>query len=223
MSFKDYFATVAHGVKSMVMALIILTLAWTISGVCRELLQTGPFVAHVVSSSQFPVAFIPCIMFVVAAGISFATGTSWGTFGILIPITIDICMGHAATANLPAAVGVAPWLNIITLSAVMAGSVFGDHCSPISDTTILSSTGAHCRHIDHVSTQLPYALTVASVCFVGYIVAGFIADTNQAAPLAPTTLTTLPVVIVILAVLLIVLPRVSGENAKLRASKYSGK
>jgi Na+/H+ antiporter NhaC len=120
-SFTDFFAAIGSGIKSMVPALIILTLAWTISGVCRDLLMTGPYVAHVVQSSHFPIALIPCIMFAVAAGISFATGTSWGTFGILIPITIDICMGHAAvaaTADAPAiaaSIGVAPWLYFVTL------------------------------------------------------------------------------------------------------------
>ncbi|GMO59935.1 MAG: Na+/H+ antiporter NhaC family protein [Treponemataceae bacterium] len=159
-SFREFFASVTAGVKSMVSAMIILALAWTISGVCRDLLSTGEFVAGVVESSNLPVMLIPAIMFVIAAALAFATGTAWGTFGILIPITIAVCDI------------VAPYLSITSLSAVLAGSVFGDHCSPISDTTILSSTGAGCNHIDHVATQIPYALTVASVCFLGYIIAG---------------------------------------------------
>jgi Na+/H+ antiporter NhaC len=165
-------------------------------------------------------------MFAVAAGISFATGTSWGTFGILIPITIDICMGHAAspaTATTPAvaaAPGIAPWLNIVTLSAVMAGSVFGDHCSPISDTTILSSTGAHCNHIDHVSTQLPYALTVAIVCFVGYLIAGPVAGLNKASPVELASSVTLPIVAAILVALLLILPRLDGEAKANALSRY---
>ncbi|MDR2494733.1 MAG: Na+/H+ antiporter NhaC family protein, partial [Spirochaetaceae bacterium] len=162
-SFKEFFASVTQGVKSMVGAIVILTLAWTISGVCRDLLVTGRYVAGVVEASSLPVALIPAIMFLVSAALAFSTGTAWGTFGILIPITINICDI------------VAPHLSITALSAVMAGSVFGDHCSPISDTTILSSTGARCGHINHVTTQIPYALTVASVCFIGYIAAGLTA------------------------------------------------
>jgi Na+/H+ antiporter NhaC len=191
-SFKEFFNCVAQGIKSMVGALVILTLAWTISGVCRDLLVTGRYVASVVEAASLPVALIPAIMFIVAAALAFATGTAWGTFGILIPITINICDI------------VAPHLSIIALSSVMAGSVFGDHCSPISDTTILSSTGARCNHIDHVATQLPYALTVASVCFVGYILAGFVAPLGFAA----SVLITLPTAIIMLLVILIVLPKV---------------
>jgi Na+/H+ antiporter NhaC len=160
-SFKDFFASVTVGIKSMVPALIILTLAWTISGVCRNLLSTGDYVAGVVSASNMPTGLIPAIMFICACALSFATGTSWGTFGILIPITITVCDI------------VAPELSVISLASVLSGSVFGDHCSPISDTTILSSTGAGCVHIKHVATQLPYAVTVAAASFIGYIVAGF--------------------------------------------------
>jgi Na+/H+ antiporter NhaC len=149
-SFKDFFSTLGTGIKSMVPAIIILTLAWTISGICRYKLNTGSYVASLVEASSMPVALIPAIMFFVSAILSFATGTSWGTFGILIPIGITICDS------------VAPHLSIIALSSILAGSVFGDHCSPTSDTTILSSTGARCKHIDHVSTQLAYALTVAN-------------------------------------------------------------
>jgi Na+/H+ antiporter NhaC len=137
-----------------------------------------------------PVAMIPAIMFLIAAALSFATGTSWGTFGILIPIVISICDI------------VAPHLSIISLSAVLAGSVFGDHCSPISDTTILSSTGARCNHIDHVATQIPYALTVAAVCFVGYIVSGLVAPLG----LGIATIITVPVSLALLVVVLIIKP-----------------
>lgn len=160
-SFKDFMNGIGEGVKSMVGAFIILTLAWTISGVCRDLLGTGEFVGNLVATSNMPAALIPAIIFLVAGGLAFAMGTSWGTFGILIPIVVMICSA------------VAPELVTVSLSATLAGAVFGDHCSPISDTTILSSTGAGCNHIDHVSTQLPYALVVAGCCFVGYIVAGF--------------------------------------------------
>ena len=160
MSFHQFFDTLVEGIKSMLPAAVILSLAWTISGVCRDLLVTGEFVGELVQASNMPVALIPAIMFLIAAVLSFATGTSWGTFGLLIPIILDVCAV------------VAPGLTITALSSVLAGSVFGDHCSPISDTTIMSSTGAGCRHIDHVATQMPYACTCAAVCFVGYLVAG---------------------------------------------------
>ncbi|MHC6201786.1 Na+/H+ antiporter NhaC family protein [Breznakiellaceae bacterium SP9] len=198
MKFTEFFAAVTTGIKAMVPALIILSLAWTISGVCRDLLATGPYVAGLVESSSLPTALIPAIMFIIAAFLSFATGTSWGTFGILIPITIAVCDI------------VAPWLSVTSLSAVLAGSVSGDHCSPISDTTILSSTGAGCNHIDHVSTQIPYALTVAVVCFVGYIIAGFTSPLGYALSVGIT----LPVSFTLLIVLLLVLPKVlPGKHA----------
>lgn len=160
LNFREFMDGIGQGVKSMVGAIIILTLAWTISGVCRDLLSTGEYVGVLVETSNMPTILIPTIIFVVAAFLSFSMGTSWGTFGILIPIIATVCSK------------VAPDLTIISLSATLAGSVLGDHCSPISDTTILSSTGAGCNHIDHVSTQIPYALTVGACCILGYIVAG---------------------------------------------------
>ncbi|MGL4738954.1 MAG: Na+/H+ antiporter NhaC family protein, partial [Cellulosilyticaceae bacterium] len=163
-TFKEFMDGIGSGVKSMVGAFIILTLAWTISGVCRDLLSTGEFVGGLVAASNMPPAIIPAIVFLVAGGLAFAMGTSWGTFGILIPIVTMICAA------------VAPELITATLAATLAGAVFGDHCSPISDTTILSSTGAGCNHIDHVSSQIPYTLVVAACCFVGYLVAGFTAN-----------------------------------------------
>jgi Na+/H+ antiporter NhaC len=198
MSFTEFFAGVVDGVKSMVSALIILSLAWTISGVCRDLLATGPYVAELVQESNLPVVLIPAIMFVIAAGLSFATGTAWGTFGILIPITIAVCDI------------VAPFLSVTSLSAVLAGSVFGDHCSPISDTTILSSTGAGCNHISHVATQIPYALTVAAVCFAGYIIAGLTAPLGFGASIGIT----LPVSLALLCGLLIALPKLMPGVSK---------
>ncbi len=163
-SFRSFMDGIGEGVKSMTGAIIILTLAWTISGVCRNLLSTGEYVSGLVQASNMPVMLIPAIIFMVAGFLSFSMGTSWGSFGILIPIIATICET------------VAPHLTIISLSATLAGSVFGDHCSPISDTTILSSAGASCNHIDHVSTQIPYAGTVAGCCLVGYVVAGFTAN-----------------------------------------------
>lgn len=160
-SFKQFMEGIGIGVKSMVGAFIILILAWTISGVCRDLLSTGEYVGGLVAASHMPPALIPGIIFLVASGLSFAMGTSWGTFGILIPIVTMICSA------------VAPELVTVSLAATLAGSVFGDHCSPISDTTILSSTGAGCNHINHVSSQIPYTVVVAVCCFVGYLIAGF--------------------------------------------------
>lgn len=164
LTFKRFMSGIGVGVKSMVPAFIILTLAWTISGVCRDLLSTGEYVGGLVAVSNMPVSLIPVIVFIVAGFLSFSMGTSWGTFGILIPIIAIVCQR------------VAPHLTIIALSATLAGSVLGDHCSPISDTTILSSTGAACNHIDHVSTQIPYCLFVGACCAVGYIVAGLTAN-----------------------------------------------
>lgn len=164
LSFKDFMGSVNEGIKMMVPAITILVLAWTISGVCRDLLSTGEYIGHLVEVSHFPLAFLPVVIFLVAAFLSFSMGTAWGTFGILIPIVILICEDSIATN---------PELMTVTLAATLGGSVFGDHCSPISDTTILSSTGADCHHMDHVSTQIPYALTVAAACAVGYLVSAF--------------------------------------------------
>lgn len=196
LTFKQFFSCMNPGVNSMVAACVILTLAWTISGVCRDLLSTGTYVASLVESSGVPVGVLPAVIFIVACLLAFSTGTAWGTFGILIPIIIAICEVAA------------PELLITTLSATLAGSVFGDHSSPISDTTILSSTGARCDHLRHVATQIPYAATVAVCCLIGYIVAGFTAGMG----FAVSTVITLIVSIVCLAVLLIVLPKVYGRK-----------
>lgn len=131
-----------EGIKTMMPANIILVLAWTISGVCRDLLQTPQFVETVVTGGSLTAALLPAVVFAIAAFLSFSTGTAWGTFGILIPIVV------------PVAQALEPELLVVSLSATLAGSVFGDHCSPISDTTILSSAGSGCNHVEHVSTQL---------------------------------------------------------------------
>lgn len=163
-TFEEFMSGIGSGVKSMVPAFLILTLAWSISGVCRDLLNTGGYVGGLVESSSeaglFLPMFIPVISFLVSGLLAFSMGTSWGTFGILIPIIASVCSGIAQD------------LTIISLSAVLAGSVFGDHCSPISDTTILSSTGSKCNHINHVASQIPYTLVVATSSSLGYIVAG---------------------------------------------------
>jgi len=148
-----------EGIKSMLPAIGILIFAWTISHLINAL-QTGEYLAGIVESSNLNIAFLPVVVFIMAGFIAFATGTSWGSFAILLPIAGQIA--GAADIN----------LLLPVLAAVLAGAVFGDHCSPISDTTILSSTGASCDHIDHVSTQLPYALVSAAIAALGYITLG---------------------------------------------------
>jgi len=160
MSFRKFMDGVTEGMKNMVPSCAILILAWTISGVCRDQLLTAEYIRDLMAASSIPGFLLPVIIFVVAAFLSFSIGTAWGTFGILIPIVI------------PVATALSPNLLIVALSATLSGSVFGDHCSPISDTTILSSTGAECDHMLHVSTQLPYALCSAGCAAIGYIVAG---------------------------------------------------
>ncbi|WP_394128761.1 Na+/H+ antiporter NhaC family protein [Shewanella maritima] len=147
------------GAKSMLPAIYILLFAWTIAGVIGQL-ETGKYMASL-ATGNIPFALLPAMLFLLAGLTAFSTGTSWGTFGIMLPIAADMAMGSDSTMMLP------------MLSAVLAGAVFGDHCSPISDTTILSSTGASCHHIDHVMTQLPYALIAAFISIIGYLVLGF--------------------------------------------------
>ena len=161
LSFKDFCGTFASGIRAMIPAVMILCLAWTLSGICgEEYLNIGGYVSSVVGASPLVGALLPALLFLVAAGLSFSTGTSWGTFGILIPIAFAV-------------VG-AEDLNGLTIatSAILAGAVCGDHMSPISDTTILASAGAQCDHINHVSTQLPYVLCTAGFCVIGYLAAG---------------------------------------------------
>lgn len=161
--FKDCMDCITEGFKAMVPAMTILALAWTLKGM-TDSLGAAEYVAGIVESSQGSfLNFLPAIIFLIAVGLSFATGTSWGTFGILIPITLK---AFPLTGGNP--------LAIICISACMAGAVCGDHCSPISDTTIMSSAGAQCNHIAHVSTQLPYALTCAAVSCITYVFAGIV-------------------------------------------------
>ena len=163
MSFVQVTDCIAEGFKIMVPAILILTFAWTISGVTNDLLGAKFFVEHFMQAYAESLAnFLPAVIFVVSVFLAFATGTSWGTFGILIPIVVATFGVDAGT------------ILTIGLGACLAGAVCGDHCSPISDTTILASTGAQCYHLNHVKTQLPYALTVAAVSFVNYILAGLI-------------------------------------------------
>ena len=163
LKFKECMACLTEGFKAMVPAIMILVLAWTLKSM-TDSLGAKDYVAAIVSSSAGALQnFLPAIVFLIAVGLSFATGTSWGTFGILIPICL---------ASFPLESGNP--LAIICVSACMAGAVCGDHCSPISDTTIMSSAGAMCDHIAHVSTQMPYALTAAAISFVAYVIAGFV-------------------------------------------------
>ncbi len=147
------------GIQSMMPAVLILIFAWALTDLIA-VLDTGAYLSEVVISANLPVAFLPAIIFILAGLMAFATGTSWGSFGILLPIAGTIMIDAAPEMLLPA------------LAAVLAGAVFGDHCSPISDTTILSSTGAGSNLMDHVTTQLPYALISAAIAAVGYLVLG---------------------------------------------------
>ena len=150
----------------MVPAILILTFAWTLSGIMGAKggeLDARAFVEAHLTADSIGTAFFPVVFFLVAAGVSFATGTSWGTFGILIPIATAI-LGTDTTP-----------ITLLTVSACLAGAVWGDHVSPISDTTILALSGAQCNHVDHVRTQLPYATLVAIISAIGYFITGFIA------------------------------------------------
>ncbi len=159
-SAKEAFDCVPKGFIAMVPPILILTLASTLKNM-TGLLESDVFVKTALEQAGELDKLLPAIIFLVAVAISFATGTSWGTFGILIPIVLAIFP-------------VGSEIGVIGMSACLAGSVCGDHCSPISDTTIMSSAGAQCVHLNHVSTQLPYAVTVAAISFVGYILAGFV-------------------------------------------------
>ena len=168
-SFKDAMACIPKGFIAMVPAILILTMATGLKNM-TALLDSDGFVKAALANAETLHNFLPAIIFLVACGISFATGTSWGTFGILIPIVLNVFPAGSE-------------LMIIGMSACLAGSVCGDHCSPISDTTIMSSAGAQCEHVNHVSTQLPYAVTVAAVSFVSYIITGFVQNWFIALPI----------------------------------------
>lgn len=161
MSFRELMGCIPEGFKSMVPAILILTFAWSLKAM-TDSLGAAEYVAALVKSSASGLrSFLPAVVFLIGCFLSFATGTSWGTFGILIPITLNVFP-------------LSDPIGIVCVSACMAGAVCGDHCSPISDTTIMASAGAQCEHLNHVTTQLPYAVTVAIVSFVGFIVAGFV-------------------------------------------------
>ena len=172
-SFEEFAGAIPEGFKAMVAPILILTMAWTLSGM-TNLLGAKYFVHNIVASSAGSLSvFLPALIFVIAAFLAFATGTSWGTFSILIPIVCNVFAEPEMYEML-----------VIAIAACLSGAVCGDHCSPISDTTIMASAGAHSNHVNHVSTQLPYALTVAAVAIVGYLLAGIIGYHNGPAIIA---------------------------------------
>lgn len=160
MTLSGYMEGVAEGVRSMVGAIMILVLAWSLGGACRYLLGTGEFVSSFLNSIGVGLELLPAVIFIVAAFIGFSMGTSWGTFALILPIVIGVFPADSV-------------LFLVAVGATLGGAVFGDHTSPISDTTILSSTGAQCNHLRHVATQLPYAFLVATICVLGYVITGF--------------------------------------------------
>ena len=193
MSLSECMECIPDGFKAMVPAILILTFAWTLKAM-TDSLGAADYVAGIMSSgAESFMNFLPAIIFVIGCFLAFATGTSWGTFGVLIPIVVAVFAGSDET------------MMIISISACMAGAVCGDHCSPISDTTIMASAGAQCNHINHVNTQLPYAVTVAAVSFVSYILAGFM-----------KSVIVLPIAIVLMIIVLMVIRKMTGKEADCR-------
>ncbi len=197
LTFKQFMGCIAKGFATMVAPVLILAMAWTLSGM-TNLLGLREFVYDIVNNSAGSLQmFLPVIIFIVALILAFATGTSWGTFAILIPIVCSV-FGQADTFQMMA----------ISISACLAGAVCGDHCSPISDTTIMASAGAQSDHVNHVSTQLPYALTAAAVSAVGFLLAGILGYATE----SNAALISLPVTLVLMVITLIVLEKVLGRK-----------
>ena len=171
MGFREIMSSIPEGFKAMVPAILILTFAWSLKAMTDSLGATVFVDTTLRASAQSFKALLPAIVFLIGCFIAFSTGTSWGTFGILIPIVLEVFP-------------LTDPHGIVCVSACMAGAVCGDHCSPISDTTIMASAGAQCDHVNHVSTQLPYAITCAAVSCVSYIVAGFVPNAYIALPVA---------------------------------------
>ena len=197
LSFEEFAKCIPEGFQSMIAPILILTMAWTLSGM-TNLLGAKYFVADLVANSASAMqGFLPMIIFLVAAFLAFATGTSWGTFSILIPIVI----------------GVFPegQMMVISIGSCLAGAVCGDHCSPISDTTIMASAGGHCEHVNHVVTQLPYVLVVGSVCMVGYLLIGIF----KVVGLDAIVWLTLAICIVLLCVVLFVIRTKNGGKEEI--------
>ena len=195
LSFQEFTECIPEGFKSMIAPILILTMAWTLSGM-TNLLGAKVFVADMVAKSAGSLqGFLPMVIFLVAAFLAFATGTSWGTFSILIPIVLGVFPSGQ--------------MMVISIASCLAGAVCGDHCSPISDTTIMASAGGHCEHVNHVATQLPYALMVAAICLVGYFIIGVL----QAVGMAAFSWIALPVCIVLMVgVLLVIRSRNGGKE-----------
>ncbi|MCI8395504.1 MAG: Na+/H+ antiporter NhaC family protein [Acutalibacter sp.] len=189
MTFRQTMDCIPEGFRAMVPAILILTFAWSLKAM-TDSLGAKVFVEGVVKGSAGAFqAFLPAVVFLIGCFLAFATGTSWGTFGILIPITLSVFP-------------LTDPLGVVCVSACMAGAVCGDHCSPISDTTIMASAGAQCDHVDHVSTQLPYAITAAAVSFVSYLFAGFV----------PNALIALPVSILLMVGTLFAMKTIHGKK-----------
>ncbi|MGI6170658.1 MAG: Na+/H+ antiporter NhaC family protein [Butyricicoccus sp.] len=198
MSFKEFTGCIPEGFKAMVAPILILTMAWTLSGM-TGLLGAKYYVHDLVATSAGALKlFLPAIIFLVALFLAFSTGTSWGTFAILIPVVCHV-FGSGDTYQ----------MLVISIAACLSGAVCGDHCSPISDTTIMASAGAHSDHVNHVSTQLPYALTAAAVSFVGYIIAGILGYAFDSS----IALIATPITLVLMVVVLLVIRKVTAEPA----------
>lgn len=190
LKFKECMECLPEGFKAMVPAILILTFAWTLKAMTDSLGAAEFVKVSMERAAGGLMNFLPAIIFLVGCFLAFATGTSWGTFGILIPIVVAVFEGSD------------PQLMVISISACMAGAVCGDHCSPISDTTIMASAGAQCDHVNHVTTQLPYAITVAGVSFVTYLFAGFL----------KSAWLTLPIGFLLLIATFLVIKRLTGKK-----------
>ncbi len=197
LTFKEFTDCIPEGFKSMVAPILILTFAWTLSGM-TNLLGAKVFVAGLVESTAVSLhGFLPVIIFAVAAGLAFATGTSWGTFSILIPIVVGVFPSGQ--------------MMVISIGACLAGAVCGDHCSPISDTTIMASAGGHCNHVNHVTTQIPYVAIVAAVCLAGYFLIGIL----NMLGLERFAILALPVCGLLLILVLLLLRKLSGGKEEI--------
>ncbi len=198
MTFKEFTECIPEGFKAMVAPILILTMAWTLSGM-TGLLGAKFYVHDIVAGSAGALKlFLPCIIFIVALFLAFSTGTSWGTFAILIPIVCNV-FGDGDTYE----------MLVISIAACLSGAVCGDHCSPISDTTIMASAGAHSDHVNHVSTQLPYALTAAAVSFFGYLIAGAIGYFTENS----LALIALPITLILMLITILVIRKIT-QNKK---------
>ena len=208
LTFNEFTKCIPEGFRAMVAPILILTMAWTLSGM-TGLLGAKDFVGDMVASSASELQmFLPVCIFLVAVFLAFSTGTSWGTFAILIPIVCNVFLSSETYEML-----------VISISACLSGSVCGDHCSPISDTTIMASAGAHCSHVNHVATQLPYAITVAAVSAVGFLIAGIIGYQTE----STLSIISLPITIMILVITLFVIKKVTSEKETKNTSEKETK